>query len=260
MKSDELIAMTLNPRMTPDAVRVTVYFASLGDGEHPYAFDTLSALLEEGGLRRVRNALARAESCGYLVRHKGGRGTDRFGVTFGPREAVSTSHSALERPVVVERKIEVLPPSPPLVNPLSVKAMQAISDAGTKLAGCRDALRDYLQARVPEGRQYAYVQSVISWLDNPKQVFQQSDGMPVPDGERVKLLAVALNEMAASDETGYAAPSGDVRNVKNKVFILSRGFGKKPTSSAGARASPRSRPSDDQDYGEGTTIFTGLNG
>lgn len=95
MKSEDLFRIALNPRMTPDAARVVIYYASLGDGEHPYEFDALSELLEEAGERRIRKALQRAERCGYLVRRKGGRNTDRFIVSPAPNaaESVDNSHS-----------------------------------------------------------------------------------------------------------------------------------------------------------------------
>jgi hypothetical protein len=95
------------------------------------------------------------------------------------------------------------------------------------------------------------VQSVISWLDNPRQVFQQTTGLLVPPEERVPLLAIALNELAASDESKYKAPPGDVRNLKNKMDALAKGFGgrAKATGTDGPSGyRPRSTASDTQEY------------
>jgi hypothetical protein len=272
----DIMAAALDPSMTPDAVRLTIYYASLGEGGHPYDRDRLSELLEEAGEKRIRKALQRAERCGYLRRVKGGQATDRFAFSPAPKagesrdlspaqeggeklspphgagqSTLSTPQAAGERPYVVVGGDGRSTPfnSPTGQNPLSVQAMQAISTAGEKLEGCRGALVDYLQARVKEGQQYGYVQSVVAWLDNPLQVFRDETGMAIPQSERVKLLAVALNEMAATDEGTYRAPVGDVRNVKNKVIALAKGYGKKATGTDGKRSTGRrGDPPDKQQY------------
>lgn len=81
--AESLLVVALDPTMSPDAVRVALYFAAQGEGAHPYDAETFSLLLGgEAGDKRIRKALRRAEGRGYLTRQKGGRHSDRF--TFCP--------------------------------------------------------------------------------------------------------------------------------------------------------------------------------
>lgn len=267
MDADQLAAMAADPRLSPDAFRVIVYVAGLGvPGETQIVKSEDLSIILQGGEKPIRSAVRRAEHCGYLKVDCGGRAGHKLTYTpsgkslpQGRRSALNPSPRGGIPPLVVEEGEVVNPLSPPDDHPLSVRAMQAISDAAEKLAGCRGSLVDYLHARVPEPRQYGYVQSVVSWLDNPAQAFRGSSGGVIPAEERVKILAVALNEMAASDESKYAAPVGDVRNVKNKVSALAKSHDRKATGTYGARASPRDQPSDTQVYTP-TETFRGFNG
>jgi hypothetical protein len=127
----QALAIALDPAMTPDAVRVTLYYASLGDGEHPYDFDRLSMLLEEAGEKRIRKALKRAVARKYLVRHHGGQHTDRF--SFSPAlnggEKLSPPSGAGESAVSPPQAAgESAPPTTPPPTPPSPPVSPPQSD------------------------------------------------------------------------------------------------------------------------------------
>jgi hypothetical protein len=109
-----------------------------------------------------------------------------------------------------------------------------------RMNGCRGALTDYLAARVPPERHYAYVQTLASWLANPNCCFATAGGGLLPEGDRHRFLALALNELGASDETPYRAPPGDPRNLKTKLSVLIREASRGPPPSVTGR-SGRSR-------------------
>lgn len=246
----------LNDARLSDAARILgLYLSTLPAGPQELPHDRLAALLHGcPNADTVGRHLRQLDVFGYAQKvSNGGKGSPRYEWLEVSARENSRAEASLpakihgQKPTVVEGEEEVIPPNPLSGFSLDVRALQAISDAGDKLAGCRDALRDYLQARVPSARQYAYVQSVVSWLDNPGQVFQGPNGLAIPQPERVKMLAIALNEMAASDERSYKAPVGDVRNVRTKVGILSRLFGQKATGTDG-RTYQKRGASDEQQY------------
>ncbi|WP_373054314.1 hypothetical protein [Thioalkalivibrio sp.] len=95
----DIAAVVSNAHLTPDAVRVILHYACRGPGPHPYDFDELKELLEEGGPKRIAAALKRAERYGYLVRKRGGRGhTDAFHATLRPSDAAGVT----DRPAEME--------------------------------------------------------------------------------------------------------------------------------------------------------------
>jgi hypothetical protein len=254
ISADELLRAATDPRLSPDAYRMFVVIASRGDDWHEIEADEFRVLLDCKSDNPVYRARERLVRLGLIEWKQGGRhhaNQYRYLAQVVEVNAIPRSGGGGKAPVVVgEGEDTTNPLSPPVRFPLHVKAMQAISVSSGKLEGCRGALVDYLQSRVASDRQYAYVQSVVSWIDNPNQVFQTGDGTPVPPPERVKLLAVALNEMAASDESKYHAPVGDVRNVRSKLSALAKAMDRKPPT-GNARASPRSR-----DLAPDTQVYT----
>ena len=91
------------------------------------------------------------------------------------------------------------------------------------LVGCRGSLRDYLAGSVPPPRQYQYVQTLIGWLGGTDaSVWKKPDGSSVAPEKRTALLAAALNELGASDETKYKRPVGDPANLKTKMNVILR--------------------------------------
>jgi hypothetical protein len=97
VKDSLALTVALDPAMTPDAVRVALYYAAQGEGPHPYERDTLSLLLSDGGEKRIRAALRRAELCGYLKRQHGGKRTDSF--VFSPPQVAGEKVSPPRRAV-----------------------------------------------------------------------------------------------------------------------------------------------------------------
>lgn len=102
----------------------------------------------------------------------------------------------------------------------------AIGQHAELLHGCRGALRDYCRKRVPAADQYAYVQTLAGWLDGTEpNLFGKLEPRA-----KVKLLASALNDLAASDEDRMKGAPGSIRNLRTKLAIL---LGKFPTTSNG---------------------------
>jgi hypothetical protein len=196
--------------------------------------------------------------------------TNSLPVKIHAQDGFARENSRAEHPVVVVGEVVDITPLPPLPaepdgNPIDPRAVAAIEAAGEHLAGCRGALVDYLRARVPLALQYAYVQTVHAWAANPLATFRRPDGHPVPEGERARLLAVALNEMAATDEGTRKYRPGDPANLRTKLQNViaarfddrSRRNGNGNGNGYGAK---RGAPADAQDYGTGTTEWGGLNG
>lgn len=102
-----------------------------------------------------------------------------------------------------------------VLYPLSPDAEAAIEKHGAVLAGCRDSLRDYLRRRVPPSRQSGYVHSVAGKING-----LGFNWLGVPMEKRAGLVSAALNELSATDETGYKSPVGDPRNFGQKLQIL----------------------------------------
>lgn len=101
-------------------------------------------------------------------------------------------------------------------------AAAAIEQAAAKLAGCRGALRDYLVQRVEPELQYGYVQRVVTSLDGRDEwMWSDRRGSRLSE-DRVGVLAGALNELAASTETGkhFHEEPGGFGNLRSKVRYL----------------------------------------
>lgn len=247
----------LNDASLSDAARVLgLYISTLPEGDHELSHDTLSALLHgTPNPDTVGRHLRQLRVHGYIERtSKGGSGSPRY--KWSAREN-SRAEEAVpakihgQEPTVVAGAVGDTPFNSP--EPIDVRALRAIEQAGDKLSGCRGSLVDYLTARVPQPNQYSYVQAVVSWIDNPLATFRRPDGMPVPTDERAKLLAVALNEMAATDEATRKHRAGDPANLRNKLGIVIRDRYREAspaTGTDGGRSYPRrgKKPIDQQDY------------
>lgn len=74
MNPEQLQKLAMDPRMSPDAVRVVLYLDALGPGEveREVKGEELAILLH-GGEKPIRAAIARAAFCGYLSSRRGGR-------------------------------------------------------------------------------------------------------------------------------------------------------------------------------------------
>lgn len=270
-----LLAVVIDLELTPEAARLVQYVIGLGGGEdgwHHVSYAKISALLGHGGDHRIKKAIASGESAGWLeADYLTGRLPPRFRVCPGKflnQKAVSPGKFLDQKPTVVGDVVAtpLYSPTEPFDPSLSLPAMDAMAKASEKLSGCRGALRDYLRARVPLDRQYGYVQSVVVWIDNPLATFRRPDGTAVPPDERTQLLAVALNEMSATDETKRKHAAGDPSNLKTKLgFVIRDRYGggaRSPASTSGGsapRPGSRDAPPDSQVY-RPTKKFQGFNG
>jgi hypothetical protein len=111
------------------------------------------------------------------------------------------------------------------------------------LEGCRGALRDYLTARVPTDRQYAYVRSIQSWLQGstggPKGLLNVDDP--------VHLIATALNDLGTEDETTFKSGRGQVgviATLRVKIEHLTRAGQPNGHATGGLNAIPSAWESD----------------
>lgn len=274
--------------LTPDACRIVLYVMQLGDGVHEIPHRRFAPLLNHPGAKRLRSAIQLAVDLGYLERTAGGRGHhDRYEFRIPPRANLSDNmtpeanlngdrlppEAKLSGPVVVvEAGVNppIVPPSPS-IGPLADDAERLIEAEAEVIADAVKPLRSYLRRRVPPERQEPYVGRVIAALSpyclNPQ--WRDATGSTIPIERRPALMADALNELATADEDGDRRwKAGDFGNLRNKLLALMRLENETPVP-APARAAggwgrrrdgPRDRPADWQDYGEGTTEFTGLNG
>lgn len=264
-RAAELFSVAADPRLTSDSVRIVLHFAQRGPGPHEYNLDELRELLNEAGEKVVRRALQRAERHGYLIRKRGGRQhTDTFSVNLTPAKTAGLNSGAEPNtPAALDRLCDHLdkpnrPPyrltpaktagliephtretsplqhareldstEPPVV-PLSERADAAIAKHEPVLRGCRDALRDYLAARVRAERQSAYVYALACWFDDPHSHFCTPEGGVLHERLRPKVVALALNELLQHGEQQtalkgmrpMARPDGDIRNLHTKIEIL----------------------------------------
>ena len=129
-------------------------------------------------------------------------------------------------------------------------ALAVIDHAGDVLNGCRGSLRDYLAERVDPDRQHAYVQRVVTALQGADEwMWKDRAGHTLHEG-RTKILAAALNELLAGDETGkhFPEPPGGYGNLRSKVRYLvasSLGTDRDVHNATGTDGPPRRRPRSD---------------
>lgn len=253
----EQIALLSDARLS-DAARVLgLYVSSLPEGPHELSHDQLAALIHgTPNADTVGRHMRQLAVHGYVERTSpGGKGSPRYQWSARENSREDKPMPAKihgETPVVVGEEVDTNPLNPPS---LSVRALQAIDAAGEKLRGCRGALRDYLEARVPAERQYPYVQWVVTTLDNPLAYYRMPTGLPIPHDQRTAVLADALNQLAATDEDKTRKwDAGDPANLENKIRSVVRSWSppeeRKATGTDGKpwRGKAEKKPQDEQEY------------
>lgn len=101
------------------------------------------------------------------------------------------------------------------------RAREVIDRNEEKLAGCRSALRDYLEHYVPPRKRAHYAWGLIGYMDNPARAFKRPDGRTVADHtKQAEIIAEALNELGAGGEDRMKWPVGDIRNLKTKIGVI----------------------------------------
>jgi len=107
----------------------------------------------------------------------------------------------------------------------STRVRAALQKHWSLLDGCRDSLQDYLLDHVDPDRQFSYVHMVAAWLNRQTYGWCWPDGTMIPPDQHTHLLAIAANELGATDETGRKHPVGDPVNLLNKLdFVIQREF------------------------------------
>ncbi|HEX7050055.1 MAG TPA: hypothetical protein VF188_07650 [Longimicrobiales bacterium] len=256
MRDVDVARIVGDPRLTPDAVRVVLYVATRGDGEHEIDACELMALLRCKSDKPVRNAVRLAETYGYLRCRQGGRDhpnrytylcpvadvsetytsqgaevkdTPPQGQSYPTYSAHRAEVSAITRDDTRqsdrERDSQESPPVVPPTTPvLDERAELAIAQHNGLLDGCRGALRDYLAARVPPPKQFGYVQRVATVVNGLGFNWNPLGGDGIPPPARPGLVAAALNELLATGERTADPPmkwsDGDPRNLLTKLEIL----------------------------------------
>ena len=254
MDPEHIAAIVADPRLTPDAVRLILYVALRGDGEHEIESETLRILLRCSGQGPVRTAVKRASHAGYLSWRQGGRSHANRYRYLAP-EAELCTHTAASNAryasPVEEEGGEDSPLKPRRLAPEAKEAIEALAD---QLNGCEGALQDYLGARVDPDRQCPYVRTVASWLADPDTHFRLRNGEVVPPPKRTKVLAEAIHELHATDERERKYKTGDPANLKTKLRVVLDQRGQSIPAPPGLPGPPQSRrgsrrrPMDEQTY------------
>lgn len=277
-KKSERIALIEDARLSDTAVRLGCWMEAKAVDWTEVSTDQFALILNGfPSPDTIRRAVRQLELSGWVERRKGGRGhADSFRFTPAsvpslkrdktpdrPAPMPSLNSDRLESPAGVtvtpasvpslnspdtyarDHASRVRSPSPseveeePPIVPLGDRAERALWQHGDRLKGCRGALRDYVAAFVETRRQYSYIQTIATWLDDGDPgVWLRPDGSRLPPEERNALLAAALNELAAGDEAKMKRPVGDPGNLRTKINILlkPRRHGYRATGTDGGRA------------------------
>lgn len=259
MRDDQVKLLTDN-RVSDAGRVLGLYISNLVPGEwHELRYEVLATLLQGFPSNdTIARHLRQLELAGYVERKKGGRGRSPSFLWIAPQESgpksiepqetgPKTPDSPAQVPTdpiepqesgpipektdathvreqtvfeVEDEDGDEVPPSMGFPHDLHEKADAAIERYDEQLTGCRGALRDYLQSRVPPARQYPYVQTIACWFDGSQDIWRQSDGSRLPKEERPPMLALALNDLAASDELTMKRPVGDPANLRTKLNVL----------------------------------------
>lgn len=238
---DTWTLVVLDTRLTPEAARLALYIASLGDGEHEVRRTDFAALLNHPGEKGIREALRVGVEAGWLDRRPGGRGhPDRFafrvapGATLSDRVPPGGSLNALRVPAGATLSVSSsssgvdvggdLTTARERLYPIAETVLAAMDKRASDFNGCRSSVVDYLARRVPTDRQHGWIYAVAGWFDGMDvSVFRYPDGSTLPADQRSKVMAAGLNELMSTNEaTGFSRPSGDAANLKTKIQILLR--------------------------------------
>lgn len=103
---------------------------------------------------------------------------------------------------------------------LDARALEILLDYDALFLGCRGSLKDYLVKHVPGDRQYGYIQTLAMWLNGSRPIFKWPSGEWIAEAQRARLLASALNDLAASDESKMGRPIGDPANLRTKLNVI----------------------------------------
>lgn len=264
MTPDQIGRIVNDARLSPEAARLVLHVGLRGEGEQEIEPVELRILLRVNSDTPVYRARDIAVKHGYLKWRKGGPGhSTRYEFaepTVYSREDCSPQQSTLGKTVdpqkVVDREIALSPIVPlPVLTP---EADARIEEYGTLLVGCRGSIRDYLREVVPHNRQRAWVDDICGKLNGNGFSWQG-----IPRVEWAGMVAAAVNELRASGEKEMKWPAGDPRNMRTKLNILiqdrTRPARGSMVSGGPARASPRDRPADTQEY-KPTDKWRGFNG
>ncbi len=184
--------------MNADARLILIDLKYRGEGSHEISFDEWSMLLNQAGADRIRRAVHQAQLAGWMKRSPGGRGhPDRYEFStegFRPANEPTLSDRLPETPTLSDNK-DAEEPHPKGLGygktapyggvggeevdkkvggsekeeragarfTIHANAKGALEQHDELLTGCRGALRDYLRARVPPGRQLGFVQTLAGW-------------------------------------------------------------------------------------------------
>lgn len=264
----------LNDSRLSDAARILgFYLSTLPEGPQEMKHDSLAVLLHgTPNADTVGRHLRQLVVHGYANKASGGgRGSPRYEWREVSTRENSRADDALPAKIHGQRPSVVVvgssnPLNPPVeLKPLATDASALIEAERETLGECVKPLGSYLRRRVTPDSQEPYVGRVLSALDpecmNPQ--WRDATGAVIPMPRRRAIMADALNELATADETKDRKwKSGDWGNLRNKLLGLIRAENAPPiraTGTNGARASPRDRPADTQDY-KPSTHFEGFNG
>jgi hypothetical protein len=274
MLPTELLAVVSDQGLTDAARVIAVRLYAMGDDWHELSPDDFSRMVAGYPQRdTVRKHLRQLEMAGYVERQAGGKGHSdrfRFGFSVGAesqpkndrvgQESDSKVLASEPNPTLTPRsssKEEIAALEPPISPlPLSDAATRALDQHDDLLSGCRGALTDYLTASVPPPRQQPYVQSLATYLNGFGIQWQNAEGETIPKDQRTGIIAAALNELGSQDETSMKNPVGDIRNLRTKLGILTRDYGRTngrhdgggAASEGGSKAQGRRTGTDDYDH------------
>lgn len=275
MTPDQIVAIVADARLTPDALRVALFVASLGEGAHEIAQDQFAELLEEAGPRRIRKALDRAGRLGYVERTPGGRGhADRFEFRW-PQEADlsdSGAHGAhLSGDRSAQRAHLKRPSSTPPNSPSPTTGAQAREDDLNLVR-----LRRFLEPNADALDRFAESAAHDpTWPGDVWAMYRPPSGEPNDAGGDEWPIFARHDE-----ETAARALSNALRDYAGKRQKFSSGYfrrfvrtalreiedearevveGRARASPGRRRSTPEKVPADAQEYTP-TTEFKGLNG
>lgn len=110
--------------------------------------------------------------------------------------------------------------NPPIVPPSGVdpSAAALIEKESDRLAGCRSALRQYLERFVSPKDQVLYVGTVLGLLNEIGEYhWKRHQGGSVSVSERPAMIALAINGLGDKAEKSMAGPVGSTRNLETKL-------------------------------------------
>jgi len=265
-------------RSLSDASRVLGAYIALNDQGQgiELRFETISSILHGfPGKDKIRASIRPLEQLGYVTRKAGGAGHgDVFSwsgepIGYGPNHTLYIegeeigsgpghtvrsqtqgigsgqnrrlrSQTQATSPLPLP-PVTTTPPSPDArVREVSIEAERAISESES-LVGCRDSLRDYLDARVEIDHHHGWARKLeVALSGGDEWMWKDRRGRTLHEG-RVKVVASALNELLSCDEIGERFPDkpGGFGNLRAKVrYLVASALGAAEDATKGATATP----------------------